>query len=304
MRRPISFSLVVCFLLAAPALGATKVFLHVGASAVNWHAGTGSNAVYMRLANTTQGSSKTTFVTNSIAGPITAQQWPSSYIITATAGGVRGIWLSAPLSSAVTISGTITPNFWGLESNGTCNCGFRYEVLRWSKAEGGFVSSLGISTNDGATEWGTSAAVRTAPTLSPTSTNFAAGDRIGIVIYNDDASGTTEGSGKTWTLDYDAATGVDGDSYLSFTESLSFNSDTNDSRPIPMASILLPQPDEIYSPAVGLAFLSWVRRHFARLADLEAVEAGAAAGAKLSGGPAWWGLAGPRTNHPGVEAIR
>ena len=101
---------------------------------------------------------------------------------------------------------------------------------------GGIVSSLGISTDNGATEWGTSAAVRTTPTLSPTSTAFGTGDRIVVVIYNDDGNGVTEGSGRTWTLDYDAATGVDGDSYLSFTETISFSADSNNARPVPLTA--------------------------------------------------------------------
>jgi len=195
--------------------------------------------IVFRLANSTQGSAKVTVVTNSISGAVSGQYWPSAtagHIITKTAGGTKTIWLSAPLASGVTISGTITPNLWGLESANQCNCGARYEVLRWSVAAGGIVSSLGISTDGGVTEWGTSAAVRTSPTLTPTSTGFSTGDRIALVIYNDDGNGVTEGNGRNWTLDYDAGTGVDGDTYLSFTETLSFSADTNNARPIPALS--------------------------------------------------------------------
>jgi hypothetical protein len=92
------------------------------------------------------------------------------------------------------------------------------------------------------TEWGTSAAVRTAPTLTPTSTAFNAGDRIVIVIYNDDGNGVTEASGRNWTLDYDAGTGVDGDTYLSFTESLSFSADSNNAPSRAITSRLGPGP--------------------------------------------------------------
>jgi len=216
------------------AFAATKVFLHDAQAAVQQ-----SPNIVFRLANSTQGSAKVTVVTNSISGAVSGQYWPSAtagHIITKTAGGTKTIWLSAPLASGVTISGTITPNLWGLESNGQCNCGARYEVLRWSVAAGGIVSSLGISTDGGVTEWGTSAAVRTSPTLTPTSTGFSTGDRIALVIYNDDGNGVTEGSGRNWTLDYDAGTGADGDTYLSFTETLSFSADTNNARPIPALS--------------------------------------------------------------------
>jgi hypothetical protein len=232
--RGLIFALYTLCCLPSTAFAATKIFLHDAASKLDQ-----SSAIDFRLANATQGSAKVTAVINSIGGAVSGQYWPSSttgHILTKTAGGTKTVWFSAPLSSGVTISSTVTPNFWGLESNGQCNCGFRYEVLRWSVAAGGIVSSLGISTDNGATEWGTSAAVRTAPTLSPTSTAFVTGDRIVMVIYNDDGNGVTEGSGRTWTLDYDAATGVDGDTYLSFTETISFSADTNNARPIPLTA--------------------------------------------------------------------
>lgn len=214
--------LVLC---EVPLAAATKVFLHDAASAINI-----SPSYLTKRANSTQGTAKVTAVTNSIAGAVSGQYWPSAttgHIVTKTAGGTQTVWISDPLSAGVTISGTITPNLWGLESAAQCNCGARYEVWRWSVASGGIVSSLGVSTDNGLTEWGTSVAVRTAPTLTPTSTTFITGDRIIIIIYNDDGNGVTEASGRTWTLDYDAGTGVDGDTYLSFTETISFSSDSN-----------------------------------------------------------------------------
>ena len=214
-------------LLALPAQAATKVFLH---DALSKGIIPGGTDIAFRQANSTQGSAKVTAVTNSIAGAVGSQYFPSGttgHIITKTAGAARTLWITDPLASGVTISGTITPNLWGLESAAQCNCGARYEVLRWSVATGGIASSLGLSSDGGLSEWGTSAAVRTAPTLTPTSTAFNVGDRIVIVIYNDDGNGVTEANGRNWTLDYDAGTGVDGDTYLSFTESISFSSDSN-----------------------------------------------------------------------------
>ena len=224
-----------CQLSTVDCFSATKVFLHDATAAIQQ-----SPDIVFRLANSTQGSTKVTTTTNSIAGPVSGQYWPSattSHIVTKTAGGTKTIWISAPLSSGVTISGTITPNLWGKESNSNCNCTARYEVLRWSVATGGIVSSLGISTDGGVTEWGTTVAVRTTPTLTPTSTAFVAGDRIVIIIYNDDGNGVTEGNGRTWTLDYHGATpGADGDTYLSFTESITFSADSNNARPLAVTS--------------------------------------------------------------------
>lgn len=195
-----------------------------------------------RRLNATQGSAVVGSAMNSIAGALTGHYWPiatSGYIFTNAASSNKIIFISQPLSAGVTIAGVITPNIWGLESAIQCNCAFRYEVLRWDVKQGGIVSTLGISTDDGVTEWGTTAEVRTAPTLTPTSTAFNIGDRIILVIYNDDGNGVTEAGARTWTLRYDGATGVDGDSYLSFTETIAFSGDTNNARRIPMVSWLL-----------------------------------------------------------------
>ena len=229
------FLAVNCQLSTVNCFSATKVFLKAGNSPIKQPSGWG-----FRQAGSTQGSSMQGCTTNSSAGPITGQYFPGSGLATCSGGTVKLAWFSAPLSSGVTISGTITPNLWGLESATQCNCGARYEVFRWDVAQGGVVSSLGISTDGGLSEWGTSAAVRTGPTLTPASTAFNTGDRIVIVIYNDDGNGVTQGTSRNWTLDFDGATGVDGDTYLSFTETLSFSGDTNNARPIPMLSLLRP----------------------------------------------------------------
>jgi len=214
-----------CGLSAVDCFPATKVFLHDALSKIQQ-----SPDIVFRLADASQGAGYSNGSTSSITGPVTNQYWCSAtagHIITKTQGGTKTIWLSAPLSSGVTISGTITPNLWGYESGVSCNCGARYEVLRWSVKTGGIVSSLGISTDGGVTEWATGGEVRTTPTLTPTSRAFLAGDRIVIVIYNDDGNGVTEASGYSWTFYYDAGAGANGDTYLSFTETISFSADSN-----------------------------------------------------------------------------
>ena len=230
---------LTCPLLPVPCQAATKIFLKSNNQAVSLIKPPSGRLFWN--ANTTQGTTVANAYGTSIAGPLTGHYWPiatANYTVNG-GGGEKLAWFSQPLSSAVTISGTITPNIWGLESNNACNCGLRYEVLRWSVAQGGIVSSLGISTDDGVTEWTTSATVRTAPTLSPTSTDFVTGDRIVIVLYSDDANGTTQGSGKTFTIHLAAATGVDGDTYLSFTETISLSADSNNARAIPSVGWLL-----------------------------------------------------------------
>ena len=88
-------------------------------------------------------------------------------------------------------------------------------------------------------EWDTRASLDSTLIITPAQTTFAAGDRIAIVIYNDNASDTNQGANRDWTLDYDGPTGGDGDTYLSFTEALSFATDTNNARPLGLSSKLI-----------------------------------------------------------------
>jgi len=220
----IGFIVIQCF-------GAQKVFLTDGASRLI------PNGDYLyKLANATQGASVQTCVTSTIVGDVTGQKWPSTtagHIITKTAGGTKTIWISAPLSAGFTISGAITPNIRGLESAAQANSAFRYEVLKWKVSTGGIIQmSSAISPDNGSTgvsEWTTGETAKTAPTITPLSNNvFVTGDRLVIMIYNDDGSGVTEtAGGRSWTLFYDGATGATGDSYLSFTENLTFSADSN-----------------------------------------------------------------------------
>lgn len=129
-------------------------------------------------------------------------------------GGVAIDWLSPPLQ-AVTIAGTVTFNFWGLESALTANVGFDCRVL-WADSDGVFIATI-VASEHGV-ELGTSAAVKNW-TAAPTSRALRNGDRIRIQLLGNDAGGTMA-SGKTFTLDYDGPTGADGDSYVQFTETI------------------------------------------------------------------------------------
>ncbi len=234
VRSTLAVAFVI--LMSANARAATKVFLHDASSKLI------PNGDFLyKLADGAQGTSLATAVTASANGEITGQYWPSSdpaHIITKTSAGPKIVWISSPLSAGVTVSGTITAHLWGLESARQCNCAVRFEVLRWSAARGGIVSSLGISSDSAMSEWDTRALLDSSLTVTPTATVFAAGDRIVIVIYNDNASGTNEGANRDWTLDYDGPSGGDGDAYLSFTEAFSFAPDTNNARPMGLSSEL------------------------------------------------------------------
>jgi hypothetical protein len=253
MTRRISSIYVLLALLilgrASTLAANTLVYLQDAAAAIQQ-----TPTIVFRTTTTSAGSSAVTAVTNSITGAVTGQYWPSStigHIITKTAGGTPTIWLTPPLSAGVTISGTIYANLYGKESSGSCNCGFRAEILRWSVAIGGFVSSLGLTADNGATEWTTSYAVNYLGFTS-TSTAFVTGDRVGIVIYNDDGASVTEASGYNWTLNYGGATYV---TNIEFTSAPTFSADSNNARARPLSSGLRLPFDRFY-------FWDWLQQFF------------------------------------------
>ncbi len=215
---------MILVLLAGTSWGQTKLFLKATTSMLNAAPGSWSQ----KRLETSQGTTKVALTMNSVTGPITGQYFPDGAVF--APGAVKQYWFSPALSANVTISGPITPNLWGMESSATCHAGFRYEVFKWTRMAGGIVLSLGKSADNGATEWGTSASVRTGPVLNPTATNFVAGDRIVVVLFNDDANGQTQTNGCNWTLDYGGPAGADGDSYFQFSENISFAADSNNGR--------------------------------------------------------------------------
>ena len=181
---------------------ATKVFLLDSTSEVT----IGSES--KKVASLIQGSSVvSTDATATVGGPTSGVQLQkSSTILT---------WFSRPLRS-VTISGTVTFNLWGLESATQANTGFDVLVERCD--QNGNVLSTIIRSERG-TELGTTASVNNW-TGTPTSTSLNEGDRIKITVFGNDAGGNM-GNARSFTMNYGAGTGVNGDSYVQFTETLS-----------------------------------------------------------------------------------
>lgn len=181
---------------------ATKVFLLDSVSEVT--IGSATN----KVASLIQGSSVVSSdATPTVAGPTSGVQLQkSSTILT---------WFSRPLQ-AVTISGTVTFNLWGLESAIQANTGFDVLVERCD--QNGNVLSTIIRSEKG-TELGTTSSVNNW-TGTPTSTSLNEGDRIKITVFGNDAGGNM-GNARTFTMNYGAGTGVNGDSYVQFTETLS-----------------------------------------------------------------------------------
>lgn len=148
--------------------------------------------------------------------------------ITATAGGQALSWFSEPLTNAVTISGTITPNIRCRESANAVNSGIALLIERTNNA-GTVQSTVSARAVIGA-EAGTAEAARTAA-RTPTSTAFSAGDRIKLTLSVINVG--TMGAGTFNTYHDGPATGASGDSYVTFTEDFV----TDDQLDVPMYQV-------------------------------------------------------------------
>jgi hypothetical protein len=215
------------------AWAATKVFLHNATSAYGTLsngptrlAGTcavGNNNYKFRLANSTQGASAVT-----VTWQPTLSGTAPCYIQNGTGGATSDylIWMSPPLSSAVTISGNIDYNFWAKESQNGMNASIEFTILRWSLHDQGIVSTVQVA-GFGAEMSTSIAAAKTIAAAAPTSTAFAAGDRIVITveIVNPPALTLNQNGTRTVTLAYDGTSGASGDSYVNFADTFTFSSD-------------------------------------------------------------------------------
>jgi len=158
----------------------------------------------------TQGTSFSTLTTSTVAGPTSGIE-----IVVASTDPVD--WISDGLAAGVTISGTITFNLWGLESNMSANAGFQVVIERLD-SQFAFVST--VVNSERGVELGTAAAVNNW-TAAPTSTTFSRGDHLRFRIAINDVG--TMGTGFTTDFYYGGPAAAQGDSFVSFTEAVTFD---------------------------------------------------------------------------------
>jgi hypothetical protein len=159
--------------------------------------------------STSRGSAVTSATRTSVAGPTPGIE-----------AGTTLEWVSDPLDADVTISGNITANLWGSEGANANNSGFGCIIQRLN-SQGAVVSTIMDNTEVGV-ELTTSVAVRN-EAATPTSTNMLKGDRLRVRVYFNDAVTVTMGAGGALTFRYAGTTAaVDGDSYITFTETFGF----------------------------------------------------------------------------------
>jgi len=145
---------------------------------------------------------------NTAAGPTAGIQMQD--------GGTTNVsWWTKPLNS-VTISGTVTLNLWMAESSMSANVGAQVIIDRVG-GSGTFIST--ILNSEKGTELPVTTRAAQNWTGSPTSTTLSTGDRIRLRVLGNDIG--TMASGHTFTLSGGAASGgVDGDSWIRFTETV------------------------------------------------------------------------------------
>jgi hypothetical protein len=168
------------------------------------------NVIY-KLATTRGSSVSFNFIVSAVASGNHLQ------IVSNFDGSVATIW--AYRVNAVTISSTVSFNFWGSESLMTTNAGFAAIVSRYDNG-GNFISDVVAQANanhaDGV-ELGTSAAAMSW-TATPTSTSFSDGDWLTILVHAD-AVGTM-GTGTVGVDVGGPTSAADGDTFVTFTETI------------------------------------------------------------------------------------
>ena len=152
-----------------------------------------------------------------IAGNATSVAGPTAGVFAQLSSTSLLSWFSAPLSADVTISGTVSFAFCGLEAAMQANATFRIALYRVD--EQGALTLIINSTLG--TELGTALA-RHSWSGSPTSTDMKIGDRLLVLVLFDDATSVTMASGHVLTCQYDGANASTADSKVTLTENLSF----------------------------------------------------------------------------------
>ncbi len=207
---------------------ATKMF--PTSNATTRSSTTYTNAVTYRQLSLTQGASAATDTRNTTATALDSTNPPSAGsniqpwgtdTTYSLSGGIDDfpastlVFISEPIS-AVTISGTISSNLRALESNAMANYGIGFLVYRILSGNGAVNSRLG-SASDNTTELGTTEAART-PSFTPTSTAFSNGDMIAVAIVY--VTVGSNASGFTASGFYNGAAGATGDTFITFTETI------------------------------------------------------------------------------------
>jgi hypothetical protein len=145
---------------------------------------------------------------------------------TNTANGPQDIlvatWITPQLAAVSIGANSVTVNVWGQESNMNANAGFKVVCYRTNSSG---VNQSTIFTTTMSSELTTPNVVRNW-TVTATSTNISAGERIKVEVRITDVGGTMA-TGYTVTEYYDGTTvDISGDTYIRFAETIALPSAT------------------------------------------------------------------------------
>jgi hypothetical protein len=227
MKQIKIFFLAMLMSLAAPnARAATVVYFkntnstapHVSTESQSSGCGRGSSSFQYYAFDTNRGSSAVT----ATFSPTNAS--PPCLIQTGDVTGRFLVFASPPLASGITLSGNISAQGSCREEHANANFGLRYTIYRWT-SRGAITSQVATLVSP---ECSTTAGLVTLSAVTPTSTNFSAGDRI-LVFVQVENQGGTWGANSNRYIDfhYNGLASATGDSYVTFTEDFSFSASTN-----------------------------------------------------------------------------
>jgi len=162
-----------------------------------------------REAWTSRGAGVQTDDTNTVAG------WTAPIQVTDTAGGTVVDWFTRPLT-AFTLGGAVRCNIRGLESNALANAAVRAEIAR---VAGDGTSPTVWAAGTFPTELGTTEAAQSF-LVSGDDLAVTNGQRLRIRLYVDDFGQAAMGASQTVTTYYAGSAAATGDTYLTFTQTL------------------------------------------------------------------------------------
>lgn len=191
-----------------------------------------------RLMSESRGSGVVSLPVSTVAGPTVGIEVVES-------GEFPYEWLTEPLAADFTISGTITVNLWAYESTMNDNASANAVI---EKIDG----ATGAITQIAKTARTTEVAVTPTPTVNnftvtPTSTVCKRGDRLRIRMFFDDSTSNMAVGSAVFRANGSAAS-ADGDSWIQFTENLTFEPAGNPSG----STYYLTDTAETIDPSVGV----------------------------------------------------
>jgi hypothetical protein len=162
--------------------------------------------------STSRGAAAANYSTATVAGPTNGVE---------TGGYSPTHWISPPVGADVTISGSITFNLRGYESNDLANCALNAVLDVIDGGASQTITTIHKTTNT--TEMTTSQAAYNFSQSPAAGIAVHKGDRLRLRVFADDAAGGNMAASYTFLFYYNGPTGgASGDSYITLTEDVTF----------------------------------------------------------------------------------